>query len=135
MPVIIIVNSPNTNAVASMPNTLNPKSIASAAPKLEPLATPKVSGVASGFEKNDWNIRPASGSDAPTNIADMILGMRTFARVNECIFTISLPLKKSIMSYSGIFNLPKPRQNIMIGITIKNKDIKILIFMPFFFSI
>jgi len=42
---------PNKSALNCIPIKLNPIKIPSAAPKLVPLATPSVSGVASGFEK------------------------------------------------------------------------------------
>ena len=52
--------------------------IARIAPTHVPLVTPRISGVASGLENNDWNVSPAQVSPAPTTIAIRILGSLNF---------------------------------------------------------
>ena len=55
--------------------------IARIAPTHVPLVTPRISGVASGLENNDWNVLPAQVSPAPTTIAIRILGSLNFTMI------------------------------------------------------
>ena len=57
-----------------------PRRMARAAPKEAPLATPSVSGVASGLAKKLWKAAPAQASPAPPSSAIRIRGIRMLKR-------------------------------------------------------
>ena len=71
-----IVARPATSAAACTPIRFQSSSSAMTAPTHVPAATPKVSGVARGLEKSDWNEAPATDRPPPIRIATMMRGAR-----------------------------------------------------------
>ena len=71
-----IVARPAARAAACTPIRFQSSSRAMTAPTHVPAATPRVSGVARGLEKSDWNEAPATDRPPPIRIATMMRGAR-----------------------------------------------------------
>ena len=101
---------PKQNAVSCTPTKPNPSSSANAAPKLAPLATPNVSGVARGFANMLWNTQPETESPAPTSAASSTRGSRIDQRTVSFCRPMSCPCMAAIKSLTGTLIRPTHRQ-------------------------
>ena len=102
--------TPNRKEESCTPAALKPRRMARAAPKEAPFATPRVSGVASGFAKKLWKAAPAQESPAPPSSAIRILGIRILKRTVRTLAAFPPAPENSAIICPGVMrNCPMPR--------------------------